>query len=92
MIVRKRKRMVYHIWLKVNELMIGTNFVKIHQTIDGFKGLSFIEIVLQSKDNNNQCLFSHINCAWSINPSKERWVLSVRENTNMSKQLRYTTT
>jgi hypothetical protein len=73
-----RKRMAYHIWLKANEIMIDSNFVNIHQSIEEFEGLSFAEIVLQSTDNNNQRVFSHINRVWSSDPSKEKWALSVR--------------
>jgi hypothetical protein len=73
-----RKRMAYHIWLKVNELSIDTNFTNIHQTIEAFDGKTFAEVVLQSTDDDNKRVFSHINRAWSNDPSKDRWALSIK--------------
>lgn len=70
--------MAYHIWLKVNEVTIDTNFVNIYDTIDAFEGLSFAEIVLQSTNEENQRVFSHLNRAWSNYPSKECWAISVK--------------
>jgi hypothetical protein len=57
--------MAYHIWLKVNELSIDTNFMNIYQTIDAFEGKTFAEVVLQLVDNENNKVLTHINRAWS---------------------------
>lgn len=73
-----RKRMAYHIWLKANEVIIDTNFTNIYDTIEAFEGLTFSEIVLRFTDDTNNRVFSHINRAWSNDPSKERWALSVK--------------
>jgi hypothetical protein len=73
-----RKRMAYHIWLKANELSIDTNFMNIHQTIDAFEGKTFAEVVLQSVDDGNKKVFTHINRAWSNVPSEEKWSLSIK--------------
>jgi hypothetical protein len=70
--------MAYHIWLKVNELSIDTNFMNIYQTIDAFEGKTFAEVVLQLVDNENNKVLTHINRAWSNEPSKERWSLSIK--------------
>lgn len=75
-----RKRLAYHIWLKVNEVNIDTNFVNIYDTIDAFNGLTFSEIVLKSTNEDNTWIFSHINRAWSNEPSKERWAISVKSH------------
>lgn len=73
-----RKRLAYHIWLKVNEITFDTNFTNIYDTIEEFDGLTFAEIILQMTNNENQRVFSHINRSWSQDPSKERWAISVK--------------
>ena len=73
-----RKRMAYHIWLKVNEVTIETNMVNINQSIDAFNGATFAEIVLASTNEENQRVFAHFTRAWSRDPSKGRWGISVR--------------
>lgn len=75
-----RKRMAYHIWMKVNELSIETNMTNIHQTLDAFDGLTFAEIVLQSTNKDNKRVFSHFNRVWSNDPSNKRWALSVKNH------------
>jgi hypothetical protein len=79
-----RKRMAYHIWMKANEITIDTNMTNIHQSMEAFNGNTFAEIVLSSTDKNNQRVFSHFNRAWSNNPGKERWALSVKPQMNES--------
>jgi hypothetical protein len=73
-----RKRMAYHIWLKVNKISIDTNFVNIHETVDAFHGLTFAEIILQLTNEDDIRVFSHFNRAWSNDPGKERWALSIQ--------------
>lgn len=73
-----RKRLAFHIWLKVNEVTIDTNLVNIHQSIDAFEGLTFSEIVLQSTTEDDKRVFTHFNRVWSNDPSKEKWALSVK--------------
>jgi hypothetical protein len=73
-----RKRLAYHIWLKVNEITFDTNFTNIYDTIEEFDGLTFAEIILQMTNSENQRVFSHINRSWSQDPSKERWAISVK--------------
>jgi hypothetical protein len=79
-----RKRMAYHIWLKANEITIDTNLINIHQSIEAFRGMTFAEIVLLSTNEDDQRVFSHFNRAWSIDPSKERWAISVKIQMNES--------
>lgn len=57
-----------------------TNMVNIHQTIDAFEGKTFSEIVLETKSNKNTeiRIFNHFNRSWNMDPTKETWSLSVR--------------
>jgi hypothetical protein len=75
-----RKRMAYHIWMKVNELSIDTDMTNIYHTIDAFNGLTFAEIVLQSTNKDNKRVFSHFNRVWSKDPNNERWAISVKNH------------
>jgi hypothetical protein len=73
-----RKRLAYHIWLKVNESTIDTNMVNIHHSIGSFGDMTFAQIVLGTVNDENQRIFSHFNRVWSNDPSQERWALSVK--------------
>jgi len=75
-----RKRLAFHIWLKVHEKSIDTNMINIQHTIDAFGGLTFADIVLRTTNNDDQRVFSHFNRAWSRDPTKPRWALSVRSH------------
>jgi hypothetical protein len=73
-----RKRLAYHIWLKVHEINIETKFKNIYDTIEEFEGLTFSEIVMKLTNHDNIRVFSHVNRAWTNNPSTERWSISVK--------------
>ena len=76
-----RKRMAYHIWMKANETTINTNVVNIHESIEAFGNKTFSEIVLEMADpDTGTRMFNHFNRAWSNDPRKEKWGLSVKPN------------
>lgn len=76
-----KKRMAYHISLKVNEVVLDTGMTNIYQTIEAFQGKTFAEIILDQKNDSGDRIFTHFNRGWSSDPSKERWQLATRMNT-----------
>jgi hypothetical protein len=74
------KRLAYHIWLKANELSIATNMVNIHETIEVLEGKTFSEIILETTSRNDTTtrIFNHFKRAWNMDPSKESWDISVK--------------
>jgi hypothetical protein len=84
------KRLAYHIWLKANELSVATNMVNIHQTIEAFEGKTFSEIILETKSqkDENTRIFNHFKRAWNMDPSKETWDISVK-NQYADEAIRY---
>jgi len=76
-----RKRLAYHIWLKAHELSIETELINIHESIDVFEGKTLADIVLAiSNESDGLRLFTHFNRAWSSDPTKQKWTLSVRNH------------
>jgi hypothetical protein len=82
-----RKRMAFHIWLKAYENLINTNIINIHKSIEAFEGKTFAELVLEIKDDEGARSFKHFKRAWSIDPGKERWALSVYQNSVTKAQM-----
>jgi hypothetical protein len=52
----------------------------INSSIEVFGDKTFAEIVLDLRDEEGNRVFSHFNRAWSTDPSKKKWSLSVRSN------------
>jgi predicted CopG family antitoxin len=54
--------------------------VNIHETIEAFEGKTFSDIILEltsSKDRDIR-IFNHFKRAWNMDPSKETWDISVK--------------
>jgi hypothetical protein len=75
-----RKRMAFHIWLKANEITLDTNMKDIYKSIKAFGHKTFAEIVLGLEHINGNRVFTHFNRAWSSDPRKQQWSLSVRSH------------
>jgi type II secretory pathway pseudopilin PulG len=73
-----KKRMTYHISLKVNEQVIETNMANIYNSIDKFDGRTFVDIVLVQQTLNGYRVFTHFNRGWTNDPSRQRWLLSIK--------------
>lgn len=75
-----KKRMAFHIWLKAYELTLDTSMQDINRSSEVFGDKTFAEVVLSLKNEEGNRVFTHFNRAWSNDPSKQKWSLSVRTN------------
>lgn len=73
-----KKRMTYHISLKVNEQVLETNMANIYNSIDKFDGRTFVDIVLVQQTLNGYRVFTDFIRGWTNDPSRQRWLLSVK--------------
>ena len=72
------KRIKFHIYQKVEEVEIPTNFTNIYESDKKFGGKTFQEIIMEieSKEVQGLKLFRHFNHVWDRDPERRKWAIS----------------